>query len=136
MKRVDLGNRPTFYVVIIYEDSKAGRRAKHFYDRVIQELEDECDFSLELWSFQVLALPGIGNAAARASAKGRAVTMKSLGDAIVLREACKQTFQRWLAVAKISQRENSNDKSQKHRSRKSAVFMEYMRINLFLLLYD
>jgi NADH dehydrogenase len=68
--------------------------------------------------------------------QGRAVTMKSLGDAIVLREACKQTFQRWLAVAKISQRENSNDKSQKHRSRKSAVFMEYMRINLLLLLYD
>jgi hypothetical protein len=76
---VDIGDRPTFYVVIIYEDSGAGRRAKHFYDRVIQELEDECDFSLELWSFQVLALPGIGNAAARAAAQADFVILSRSG---------------------------------------------------------
>jgi hypothetical protein len=56
-------------MVIIYEDSLAGRRAKYFYDRILRELEDECDFNLELWSFQVLALPGIGNSAARAAAR-------------------------------------------------------------------
>ena len=39
---------PKFNVAIIYEDSAAGKRAKHFYDRVIRELVDECDFSLEL----------------------------------------------------------------------------------------
>jgi hypothetical protein len=44
----DLDDRPKFNVAIIYEDSAAGKRAKHFYDRVIRELVDECDFSLEL----------------------------------------------------------------------------------------
>ena len=44
----DLDDRPKFKVAIIYEDSAAGKRAKHFYDRVIRELVDECDFSLEL----------------------------------------------------------------------------------------
>jgi hypothetical protein len=36
---------PKFNVVIIYEDKVAGKRAKHFYDRVIRELADECDLS-------------------------------------------------------------------------------------------
>ena len=75
----EMGDRPTFYVVIIYEDSGAGRRAKHFYDRIIKRLEDECDFSLELWSFQALALPGIGNAAARAAAQADFVILSMHG---------------------------------------------------------
>jgi hypothetical protein len=53
---LDLVDRPKFNVVIIYQDSAAGKRAKHFYDQVIRELADECDFSLELWNFQVLAI--------------------------------------------------------------------------------
>ena len=36
---------------------------------MIRELVDECDFSLELWSFQVLAVPEIGNSAAKAAAR-------------------------------------------------------------------
>src|SRR5258708_4764768 len=52
----ELSDRPKFNVVIVYEDRAAGRRAKYFYDNLIHELEDECDFSLELWSFQVLAI--------------------------------------------------------------------------------
>jgi hypothetical protein len=65
----DQDERPQFKVVIIYEDSAAGKRAKHFYDRVIREFIDECNFSLELWNFQVLAVAEIGNSAARAAAK-------------------------------------------------------------------
>jgi len=64
-----LDDRPKFNVAIIYEDSAAGKRAKHFYDQVIRELVDECDFSLELWNFQVLAVPEIGNSAAKAAAQ-------------------------------------------------------------------
>jgi hypothetical protein len=65
----DLDGRPKFNVVIIYQDSAAGKRAKHFFDRVIRELVDECDFSLELWNFRVLAVPEIGNSAAKAAAR-------------------------------------------------------------------
>src|SRR5260370_41614019 len=67
--RPDLDDRPKFNVAIIYEDSTAGKRAKHFYDRIIRELVDECDFSLELWNFQVLAVPEIGDSAAKAAAQ-------------------------------------------------------------------
>ena len=62
----DVDDRSKFNVAIIYEDGAAGKRAKHFYDRVIRELVDECEFSLELWSVQVLAVPEIGNSAAKA----------------------------------------------------------------------
>jgi hypothetical protein len=65
----DPDDRPKFNAVIIYEDSAAGKRAKHFYDRVIRELVDECDFSLKLWNFRVLAVPEIGNSAAKAAAQ-------------------------------------------------------------------
>ena len=47
----DVDERSKFNVAIIYEDGAAGKRAKHFYDRVIRELAYECDFSLKLWSF-------------------------------------------------------------------------------------
>jgi hypothetical protein len=65
----DPDDRPKFNAVIIYEDSAAGKRAKHFYDRVIREFVDECDFSLKLWNFRVLAVPEIGNSAAKAAAQ-------------------------------------------------------------------
>ena len=75
----DLDDRPKFGVVIIYEDGAAGRRAKHFYDKVIWELVDECEFDLELWSFRVLALPGIGNWAARSAAQADLVILSMHG---------------------------------------------------------
>jgi hypothetical protein len=65
----DLSDRPTFHVVIIYEDSRAGMRAKHCCDSIIQELEDECDCSLELWNFRSWRFQRFGNSAARAAAK-------------------------------------------------------------------
>jgi hypothetical protein len=71
----DPDDGPKFNVAIIYEDSAAGKRAKHFYDRLIRELVDECDFSLELWNFQVLAVPGIGNSAAKAAAQADLVIL-------------------------------------------------------------
>jgi hypothetical protein len=71
----DPDDRPKFNVVIIYEDSAAGTRAKHFYDRVTRKLVDECDFSLELWNFQVPAFPEIGSSAAKAAAEADIVIL-------------------------------------------------------------
>ena len=77
----DVNDRPTFHLVTIYEDSAAGKRAKHFYDMAIQELADECDASFELWSFVVLALPEIGNSVARVAAKADFVILSMQGKA-------------------------------------------------------
>jgi hypothetical protein len=48
-RALDLDERPTFSVVIIYQDRDTGRRAKYFYDKMTHEVDEECDFSLELW---------------------------------------------------------------------------------------
>ena len=77
----DLDDKPTFNVVIIYEDGPTGRRAKHFYDKLIHELEDECEFRLELWNFQVLAVPDFGESAAEAAAQADFVILSSHGKA-------------------------------------------------------
>ena len=78
-KTLAVGDTPTFHVVIIYDDSASGGRAKHFYDRAIQELADECAFSFELWSFAVLALPEIANSVARATAEADFVILSMHG---------------------------------------------------------
>ncbi len=93
----DPDDRPKFNVVIIYEDSAAGTRAKHFYDRVIRELVDEYDFSLELWNFQVLAVPEIGNSAAKAAAQADIVIL-SMHRKAQLTVQTRDWIERWSAL--------------------------------------
>ncbi|HEV3209046.1 MAG TPA: hypothetical protein VGY91_02185 [Chthoniobacterales bacterium] len=91
---LDLVDRPNFNVVIIYQDSAAGKRAKHFYDQVIRELADECDFSLELWNFQVLAIAEIANSAAQTAAKADFVILSMHGKA-QLSVQTRDWIERW-----------------------------------------
>ena len=90
----NLDERPKFNVVIIYEDGRAGTRAKYFYDKMIRELRDECDFSLELWSLRVLAIPEIGNSAAQASAQADFVILSMHGKAELALET-RNWVERW-----------------------------------------
>jgi len=93
-RTLDLVDRPKFNVVIIYEDIAAGKRAKHFYNRVIRELADECDFSLELWNFQVLAISGVANSAAQTAAKADFVILSMHGKAQLSAET-RDWIERW-----------------------------------------
>jgi hypothetical protein len=90
----DLDDKPKFSVAIIYEDSVAGKRAKHFYDRVTRQLIDECDFSLELWNFRVLAVPEIGNSAAKAAAQADFVIL-SMHRTAQLSVEIRDWIERW-----------------------------------------
>jgi len=90
----EVEDRSKFNVAIIYEDGAAGKRAKHFYDRVIRGLVDECDFSLELWSFQVLAVPEIGNSAAKAAAQADFVLL-SMHRKAQLSNQTRDWIERW-----------------------------------------
>jgi len=74
-------HEPKFKVVIIYEDGSTGKRAKLFYDKLIHQLEDECVFSLQLWSFQVLAIPEIRKPAANSIAEADFVIFSLRGEA-------------------------------------------------------
>jgi hypothetical protein len=75
----DLDDMPRFNVVILYEDGPAGRRAKRFYDKLIHKLEGECDFNLELWSFQVLGIREFGASAMEAAAQADLVIVSLHG---------------------------------------------------------
>ena len=77
----ELNDRPKFNVVIIYEDRAAGGRAKHFYDNLIHELEDECDFCLDLWNFQVLAISAIWDSALQVAGQADFVILSLHGKA-------------------------------------------------------
>jgi hypothetical protein len=92
--RPDLDDRPKFKVAIIYDDRAAGKRAKHFYDRVIRERADECDFSVELWNFQVLAVPKVGHSAAKAAAQADFVIL-SMHRTAQLSVRTREWIQRW-----------------------------------------
>jgi hypothetical protein len=72
---------PIFNTVVIYEDGPTGRRAKLFCDKLVREFEDECAFSLELWSFQILAIPEFRKAAADAAAQADLVVFSLHGEA-------------------------------------------------------
>ena len=78
---LDLDDKSQFKAVAIYEDVSTGRRAKRFYDKLILELEDECDFSLQLWSFQVLAIPELRKSAIESAAQADFVILSLHGKA-------------------------------------------------------
>ena len=80
-RTLDLDDKSKFKVVVIYEDGFTGKRAKHFYDKLTHELEDECAFSLQLWNFQVLAIPEVRELAAESAAQADFVILSLHGKA-------------------------------------------------------
>jgi hypothetical protein len=90
----DPDDKPKFGVVVIYQDGITGRRGKLFYDKLVHELGTECDFSLDIWNFEVLAVPEIGDLAARAAAQAALVILSFHGRAELPPEI-RGWIQRW-----------------------------------------
>jgi hypothetical protein len=78
---LDPDDKSQLKAVAIYEDGSTGRRAKRFYDKLILELDDQCDFSLQLWSFQVLAIPELRKSAIESAAQADFVILSLHGKA-------------------------------------------------------
>jgi hypothetical protein len=78
---LDLDDKSKLKAVVIYEDGSTGRRAKHFYDKLTHALEDECSFNLELWSFQVFAIPELRELAVESAAQADFVILSLHGKA-------------------------------------------------------
>jgi hypothetical protein len=72
---LDIGEKPTLHVVIIYQNRTAGYRAKDFYERIVSAFDGACHFRLDLWNFQVLAMPQINKTAAKAAAQADLVIL-------------------------------------------------------------
>jgi hypothetical protein len=90
----DPDDKPKFSVVMIYEDGITGRRGKLFYEKLVHELGSECDFSLDIWNFEVLAVPEIGDFAARAAAQAALVILSFHGRAELPSEI-RDWIERW-----------------------------------------
>ena len=76
-----LSDRPTLKAVIIYEDRATGIQAKCFYEDLVYELKRKYDLNLDLWSFQVLSIPKIGDSAAQVAAQADVVLLSLHGNA-------------------------------------------------------
>ena len=74
-RALDMGDKPTLHVVIIYQNRTAGYRAKDFYERTVSAFDGACDFRLDLWNFQVLAIPQINITAAKAAGQADLVIL-------------------------------------------------------------
>ncbi len=59
----ELAKKPTFSIVIVHEDGLTGRRAQHFYNAMIHDVADACDFGSGRWSFRAISIPEIGDLA-------------------------------------------------------------------------
>ena len=60
----DLETNPAFNVLIAYDDFEAGKHAKKIYDFLVENLGEECEFANQMWKFDVLGIPKLGEMAA------------------------------------------------------------------------
>ena len=97
-KRVlDMGDKPTLHVVIIYQNRTAGCCAKDLYERIVSAFDGACDFRLDLWNFQVLAMSQVNKTAAKAAARADLVIL-SMRRKCRLPLEVKEWMERWLSL--------------------------------------
>ena len=68
-----------FNVVIAYEDFDTGTHAKKTYDFLVQNLSQECQFSNQMWKFDVLSVPRLREMAAKDALMADIIMVSSHG---------------------------------------------------------
>ena len=56
---------PSFNVIIAYEDFETGKRAKKICDFLVENLGHDCQFTNQMWKFELLGIPKLREMAAR-----------------------------------------------------------------------
>ena len=77
----ELAEKPKFSIVIVHEDGLTGRRAQHFYDAMIHDVADACDFRSDRWSFRAISIPEIGGLALQLAGQADFVIFSMRGKA-------------------------------------------------------
>ena len=123
-----LNDRPKFNFVIIHEDIATGNIAHYFYNHFIHELGEECDFSFELWNFQVLAISAIGNSALQVATQADFVIFSLHGRAGIPAETRRwiKAWSRLVADSDAALIVLTTDKPQS-RGGKTASTLAYLR---------
>jgi hypothetical protein len=84
-----------FNVVIAYEDFETGKQAKRTYDFLVENLGQDCQFSNQMWKFEVLGVPKLREMAAHDVAMADIVIVSSHGSG--LPPEVKDWIESWLA---------------------------------------
>jgi hypothetical protein len=69
----------TFSVLALYEDLGSGKHARRTYQLLVDNLEEECECALHMWSFDVLAIPALRQAAGRDAKTADIILISSRG---------------------------------------------------------
>jgi hypothetical protein len=70
---------PVFNVVIAYEDLETGKHAKKTYDFLLENIGRDCEFTNQMWKFDVLGIPKLREIAAIDAAKADIIIISSHG---------------------------------------------------------
>ncbi len=96
-KLPDLGSKPSFNVLIAYEDFETGKHAKRTYDFLVETLGTDCQFSNQMWKFDVLSIPKLRELASADARAADLVVISCHGDE--LPATTKQWIESWVAGA-------------------------------------
>jgi hypothetical protein len=91
----DEGDTLTLEVMLVHEDSPAGRRGKEVLDQVALNLEPKADFLVNPWNFEMLSNPGLQAQAVQDAAHADIVVLSAYGRA-KLPAAVRAWLEVWL----------------------------------------
>jgi hypothetical protein len=92
----ELDLNPSFNVVIAYEDFETGKQAKRTFDFLAEQLKDECQFTNQMWKFDVLNIPKLREMAAK-DAAGADIVIISCHARSELAPEVRAWIELWLA---------------------------------------
>ncbi len=95
LESAGLKTRPTFNVVIAYEDFETGKHAKRTYDFLVENLGRDCQLINQMWKFEVLRVPKLQEIAAKDAALADLILVSSHGGSELPPEV-KSWIESWL----------------------------------------
>jgi hypothetical protein len=78
-KCLDLRQKPTFRIVVAYEDSETARHARNVCDYMVKRPGPQCQFIGQMWGFDVLQVPECRELAAKGAASADVIMLSSHG---------------------------------------------------------
>lgn len=92
----ELEPKPTVRALIAYEDRDTGMRARDFFERMVRQFGEDCDFQHKLLDLDVLSVAGLRDTAADEAADADMILLACHGDGELSRDV-KQWCEDWLA---------------------------------------
>lgn len=91
----EIPSQPNFRVVIAYQDLEAGKNARRTYDYMAHQLGYDCQFTNEMWNFDVLGIPRLREMAARDATNADMIIIACHGDQ-PLPDSLKSWIELWM----------------------------------------